>query len=328
MRTSLMILLVAVAVTVPMSGQSPAPPSPQTARQALIEMFLGKDSADFAKHLPDAARRIFLENGGSANASELSRIATFGREMVLHGEKVETFDEGATILVSEQAEGREKILVAVEHDSLVGETEEIELSAHFFHDGQEQSLTVIPQLIFTLKQEKEIWRLIEVTAAAHIPLTDQDYLGGLRKRQQEANESAAKMRMGFIANAETGYAAKHPERGYSCMLPALFAPEPADDDSSVENEDGNRVQVQAFYDPGQANSEWNGYRFALMGCEGSPALKYQITAVPIDSDSGTKTFCADESGAVKSIEGRNGSTCFNRGEKVNPPSDSTVGSQD
>ena len=77
----------------------------------------------------------------------------------------------------------------VEHDSLLGEDDEIELSVHYYKDGQLQPLPVVPDLTFTLKQEKEIWRLTEVTAAAHVPLTDPDYLKGLRKQQNEANES-------------------------------------------------------------------------------------------------------------------------------------------
>src|SRR5258708_4322202 len=38
------------------SAQTPAPPPPQSARQALIEMFVGKGPDDFVKHLPEDAR--------------------------------------------------------------------------------------------------------------------------------------------------------------------------------------------------------------------------------------------------------------------------------
>ena len=89
-----------------------------------------------------------------------------------------------------------------------------------------KSLPVVPRLIFTLKQEKEIWRLTEVTVAAHVPLTDPDYLKGLRKQQNEANEAQAQSRVTIIAAAETGYAAKHADRGYTCTLATLFAQEP------------------------------------------------------------------------------------------------------
>ena len=120
--------------------------------------------------------------------------------MVAQGEHIETFDAGPTLLITTQNEGHERIEVAVEHDSLLGEEDEIELSIHYYKDGQLQTLPVVPRLTFTFKQEKEIWRLNEVTAAAHVPLTDPDYLKGLRKEQDEANETAAQNRVSIIAS--------------------------------------------------------------------------------------------------------------------------------
>lgn len=172
-----------------------------------------------------------------------------------------------------------------------------------------QSLPVVPRLTFTLRKEKEIWRLTEVTAAAHIPLTDPDYLSGLRKDQNESNESAAGNRVTVMATAETNYATRHPDRGYTCGLATLFTSEPG----AMPGENG------FVSDPGQGNEEWSGYRFALTGCDGTPAAKYQITAVPLESDAGIKTFCADESGAFKFVTTGKISSCFSRGEPVNPP---------
>lgn len=320
MRTSLIMLFAAIGAGLPLRAQTQTPP-PQTARQALIEMFLGNGTDAFSKHLPDAARKLLPHNGDEPYASTVFRISTFGRQMVLRGERMETFDAGPAILISEQNQGADKIEVAVEHDSLAGETDEIELSVHFYHDGRPQWISVIPRLIFVLKQEEDIWRLIEVTALERVPLIDPDYLRGLRQQQQEAYESAAQMRINSIATAETGYAAKHPDRGYTCALPALFTQEP-DDNSS----DDNPEEPQVYYDPGQGSSEWSGYRFALTGCEGSPASKYQITAVPVDSDAGTKTFCADESGTMKSVRGGKISACFSRGEVVSSANDSVIDS--
>lgn len=322
MRTCLILLFAAIGASLPLRAQTQTPP-PQTARQALIEMFLGNGTDAFAKHLPESARKLLPHNGDEPYASTVFRLSTFGRQMVLRGERMETFDAGPAILISEQSQGADKVEVAVEHDSLAGETDEIELSVHFYHDGRPQWMSVIPRLIFVLKQEKDIWRLIEITAVERVPLTDPDYLHGLRHQQQEGNESMAQMRINSIATAETGYAAKHPDRGYTCDLQTLFTQEP-DDNSS----DDNPEAPQVYYDPGQGSSEWNGYRFALTGCEGSPGSKYQITAVPIDSDAGTKTFCADESGTMKSVRGVKVSTCFSRGEVVNSPNDSGMESNE
>ena len=316
----MMMLVAALAASIPLPAQTQAPP-PQTARQALIEMFLGNEADAFAKHLPDAARKLLVHGEDERYGSTVFRIATFGRQMALSGEGVEVFDTGPTILISQQGQS-DRIEVAVERDSMAGEADEIELPVHFYHDGREKSFSVKPRLIFTFKQEKDIWRLIDVTASERVPLTDPDYLSELREQQQAANESAARARIGIIIAAETGYAGQHPERGYTCALPTLFTQEPNDTPSGDNSE-----APQLYYDSGQGSSEWNGYRFALARCAGSPATRYQITAVPLDSDAGTKTFCGDESETVKSLKGRSISACFSRGEVVSSTYSGTEANQ-
>jgi hypothetical protein len=304
-RTGLPLVWLVFAFSPALLAQ-PATTQPQSARQALIEMFTGKGPDDFAKHLPDAARRSLIHKGETAESSVVLRISEIGRQITGSGARVETFDAGPNILVSESEGSHERVEIAVEHDSLLGEEDEIELSVHAYKNGEPELLPVIPRLIFTLKQEKEIWKLVEVTAAVHVPLTDPEYLKSLRKQQDEANESAAQMRVRVIAGAEIDYAAKHPERGFTCTLATLFAPTT---DAAPEEGGG-------YYDPSQANNESNGYRFTLSGCDGNPASKYRLLAEPADPDSEMKTFCADQSGTVKSLEGEAASGCFSHGSVV------------
>jgi len=319
MRQIWLVLLLTVAgspslaaqTTAATSAQTSTPPPPQSARQALIEMFLGKGDKDFEKHLPEAARQALIHKGETADNSVVLKISTIGREMVAQGEHIETFDVGPTLLITTQNEGHERIEVAVEHDSLLGEEDEIELSIHYYKDGQLQTLPVVPRLSFTFKQEKEIWRLNEVTAAAHVPLTDPDYLRELRKEQDEANETAARNRVSSIASAETNYAAGHPDRGYACSTATLFPQTPAE-------EGAPSCPAEA------ANEESNGYRLALSGCVGTPASKFRVTAVPTDPDAGLKTFCADESGILKFVTGGKSSSCFSLGEPVFKPAPAPV----
>ena len=307
MRHIWLALAVTFAGSLSLPAQLSVPPLPQSPRQALIEMFLGKGADDFAKHLPDAAHQALIHKGETPETSVVLRISTIGREMVAQGEHIETFDVGPNLLVIEQSNGQERIEIAVEHDSLMGEADEIELSAHIYKGGQAESLPVVPRLIFTMTKEEDIWRLTEVTVAAHVPLTDPDYLKELRKEQDAANESAAQMRATMIAGAETGYAARHPDRGYTCTLSTLFAADAAD----AAGESGG------LSDPGQGNAESNGYHFALTGCNGSPATKYRLTAAPVDSDSGLKTFCSDESGTLRFVTRGKNSACFSRGQVLN-----------
>ena len=81
-------------------------------------------------------------------------------------------------------------------------------------------------------------------------------------------------------------------------------------------------------DPSLTADEWRGYRVAFSGCNGTPASRYRVSAVPIESDTGTKMFCADESGMLKKLSGRKSSTCFSQGEVVNGAPPETANSED
>jgi hypothetical protein len=166
----------------------------------------------------------------------------------------------------------------------------------------------VPRLIFTLKQEKEIWMLTEITLAVHASLTDSDYLAGLRNEQDKFNESAARRRVSVFADAENVFAAAHQDRGYSCALSELF---PSADNSGSGGPEG----VTGF-----ASEEAGGYHFALFGCSRSPATKYRIVALPLDTDSHVKMFCTDQAGVVKSAAVGNPADCFRSGEAVYPGS--------
>lgn len=295
-------VFLAICSTFLVAAQSTQQP-PQSARQALIEMFMGKGADDFVKHLPDEARKSLIHKNDTAEVSIALRASSIARELSSQsGGHVETFDAGPNILVREDPDGHEKLEVAVEQDSLIGEEEDIELSVHVSKDGVPQALPVIPRIIFTLKQEKEVWRVTEVTVAAHLPLTDPDYLSGLRKQQNESNESAAMGRIYMIAQTEITYAADHPEIGYTCTL------------SNLSPQSG---QAESLSASSMANPESNGYRFTLTGCEGAPASKYRLTAVPLDQDAEMKTFCVDESRKLRSLPADKKSNCFSQGEMMN-----------
>jgi hypothetical protein len=301
-RVRVVPILLALFVASLFAQNPTAETPPQSARQALIEMFMSKGPDAFKKHLPEAAKRALIHQG-EGDTSIALKFAGLRSELTRQGEHVETFDAGPNLLVSETPDGHDRIEVAVEHDSLMGEADEIELSVHMYKDGQEKTLPVIPRLTFTMQKEQDVWRLVEVTAAAHIPLTDPDYLAEIRREQDEANESAAQSRVSIIAQTETGFAKDHPDRGYTCALAELFPPNSGQAGST-------------FYDFGFANEEFSGYRLQLAGCNGSPASRYRLTAVPIDSDSEMKTFCVNESGTIKSLRTSKSAECFSRGDPI------------
>lgn len=289
--------------TVAGCAQTSSPAPPQSARQALVEMFMGKGTDDFIKHLPNDARKALVRKGETPETSAVLRIASGVREITGSAARIETFETGPDLFISEEVGTHETVEIAVEHDSLLGDDDEIELSVHVSKNGEPQPLPVLPVLVFRLRQEDDVWRLIEAIVSARVPLTDPDYLQGVRKQQDDANSAGARVRLTIIAEAENRYAAEHREIGYSCSLTTLFAP------SADPGQTG-------YYAAGFAGEEANAYRFALSGCEGTPASKFRLIAVPIDSGSEMKVLCTDESGKIKSIQQSKKSSCFSRGEVV------------
>jgi hypothetical protein len=286
---------------------APAIPPPQSARQALLEMFFGSAPNHLERHLPEAARKAFqqLDTGTGSFLGEISMISSQARAA---GSHFQTFETGPTLLLSEEPETKQKIEVHVEQDNLVGEENQIDLSFHMYRKGLEERLPVIPRLTFMMKPEKNVWRLNEITFAARMPLGDPDFLRGfvkdLQKKQQSSNEMMATMSIQVIISAEKRYHDSHSERGYTCSLMDLTrrTVEPVVEGPSE------------FIDEGLASGKKAGYIFALTGCDG---LHYQVAAEPATPGAGQRAFCADEGGEIKVARDGKATTCLSRGQSLN-----------
>jgi hypothetical protein len=81
MRHICCLLLAAFAINISSRAQARNPtPPPQTARQALIEMFLGSDGDALAQHLPENARHTLIRKGETSQTSMVQRISLFVRQ--------------------------------------------------------------------------------------------------------------------------------------------------------------------------------------------------------------------------------------------------------
>ncbi|HZQ67543.1 MAG TPA: hypothetical protein VFA68_03400 [Terriglobales bacterium] len=273
-----LLLLFSIVSTISFAQSAAQPPAPpQTARQALLEMFTGAKENSFEKHLPEAAVHTLIRKGSNRQTSWVGQLSMFARMAQTPGSHLETFDVGSLLLSFEQNSGREKLELMVEHDDLQGDEDQIELSVRAYENGDLQVLPVVPRFIFAMRNEKDIWRLAKVTVQGEFPLTDPDYLKGLRDRENKSLESMAQYSVQRVVQAENSYASKYPEHGYSCNLGDLF--------SSTYKEG----EAQ-FFSPELARGELNEYRISLAGCNPAPASKFQITAVPLDPDAGLKVF--------------------------------------
>src|ERR1700686_4105953 len=119
MRHCLFAWLLPLLLFPSLSAQTPPPP--QTARQALIEMFFGTAPNHLEKHLPDTTRNAFKKMTGANGMSVLDEFSMFANMAKAGGAKFETFDTGPTLLLSEEAEQNEKVEITVEGDNLSGD---------------------------------------------------------------------------------------------------------------------------------------------------------------------------------------------------------------
>lgn len=92
------------------------------------------------------------------------------------------------------------------------------------------------------------------------------------------DEPGAMHALRIIASAQAAYNATNPEKGFACSL--------------------NDLRATSMLDPALASGSKGGYRFEVTCGDGSPAMSYRASAVPLVM--GSTTFCVDESGAIKS----------------------------
>jgi len=297
------LILWLTAVSSP--GQQHA--APQTARQALLEIFMSQTPGALEKHLPESARRVLVHGGAGRENSVLQEFSSMRGQLLREGNEVQVFDDGPMLLVEEDKSDHERTEVLVEGDDLSSDEDTIEVSFHVYRDGQVVDLPVIPRVTFSMRLEDDIWRLNELTVALHVPLNDPEYLNGWRKRQDETAEARVVGAVRTVNTAEISYAAMYPERGFTCKLSELggtnVAKEPSPDHAML-------------IDSSLAGGVWKGYVVTVTGCGAAPAAKYQVTAVPQDGSSGRHSFCSDETGVVRSAGDGTAASCLQTGAPI------------
>jgi type IV pilus assembly protein PilA len=285
-------------------------PVPQTARQALLEMFFSKDQAAFQKHLPEATLAALRKADSDSAVSMLQQFSSLGSQFTMNGQQLQTFDTGSTLVVVEDARTRSKFEITVEGDDLRSDEDQIDLSFHVYKDGQPDNLPVLPRFTFLMKSEGGVWRLNEIMVALRVPLADPDFLKtmmtDMQRSQRPANEAAAVSTMRTIMVAEGTYASTYPAHGYTCSLSDL---------DGFGGGEPNEHQAMLI-DSDLVSGKKNGYVFTLSGCGTNPASNYRLTAVPAAPESGSRAFCADESGIIRYSSDGKGATCLSAGKPL------------
>jgi len=305
MRPLLRVALALVALVVSSVDAQTAPSQaapPQTARQALLEMFFGQAPNHLEKHLPDVTRRAFENLEGTNGQGYLSAFSMLAAQAKNGKERLETFDTGSTLLTVAGLSGGnyDKLDITVERDDLSGDEDEIELGVHLTRAGKEEALPFIPRFTFSMKMESGVWRLNEISFAVRMPLADPAFLNALLERQRSQNEQMTIWSMRSVISAEKAYQSAN--GGFACTLSAL---------GSTNKQPGHGRYY--LYDSQLLSGKKNGYVFAISECDVS---HYQFVAEPAVPDSGQRAFCADESGTLRASADGKAATCLSSGEVV------------
>ncbi len=320
----LILIVVANGSARPQSSEGTA--SPQTARQALLEMFFGKTPGILVKHLPAAMISALERSGSLASLQQYSLLAS---QFQATGKNFETFETGSVLLVAGDSAAGKKFEVNVANDSLQGDEDDIDLSFHVYKNGQAKRTPFMPQITFAMKMESrrlEAERNSSYHSASSgrsgFPAEHHGWDPGSRQKRPAAAQteiaraetkiSPATMdgngqviaAMRSILTAEGTYTRLY--HGYTCTLSDL------DGFGGGEPNEHQAMLISS----GLASGKRYGYNFALSSCAGSPANSFHFTAVPVGAIFARPAYCADQSGGIRSSADGNPATCFASGSPV------------
>ena len=300
--------------------------APQTARQALVEMFFSKTPGTFAKHLPAVTLMTLATSGALTTMQQYSVIAA---QVQAKGKNFETFETGPLLLVAQDPQSGQRFEMKVDNDSLRGDEDNIDLSFQTYKGQQPQKTPFLPRMTFSMKMKSGIWKLNEIQITVRVPLADPDFLKGMTEALKArggavapaagslqpvnqvstpsfGSDASVLAAMQSILQAENTYSANYRTVGYTCTLSDLdgFG-------GGVPNEH------QAMLIPsGLASGKKYGYVFTLSGCTGAPATSFHLVAAPAANNLGRRALCSDQSGAIRTSVGGNAATCFASGAPV------------
>jgi len=299
--------------------------APQTARQALLEMFFSKTPGTLVKHLPAVTRAALEKSGAMAGLQQYSLLVS---QVQAQGQNYQTFETGPVLLSGQDPKTGQKIEITVENDALRGDRDDIELSFQTYKSGQPQRTPYMPRITFQMKQEAQLWKLNEISVLIRLPLADPDLLKAFTDGMQAARSASATKvsftpqsensappagtdtqvlsAMRTILTAEVTYAATYPTAGFTCTLSDL---------DGFGGGEPNEHQAMLI-NSGLASGRRYGYVFTLSGCGAAPAKTFHLSAAPNGNTFGRKAFCADQSAVVRFSGDGNPASCSASGTPV------------
>ena len=183
MRRLVIVIVLLSATTFAQQSAAPkkAVATPQTARQALIEMLTTKSDKVFEKHLPEALLvRMEPFKSKDAKTGKTTSPMKTANSAIVSGKDVRFFPTGTTFLTYTEPKTGQKIDVTIDRDDLTADGNDFEFGFRLSKDGKESVSAFIPKLLVRMKQEGGQWRLAEVGFLAKLQLDDGDKLDELQ----------------------------------------------------------------------------------------------------------------------------------------------------
>ena len=334
MRSLRLPLLVVILIPISLWAETPGKPAdtPETARQALLEMFFSKSPGSIMQHLPAATRAVLEKAGSSAGLNQYALVAS---QLQAQQKNLQTFDTGSVLLSYEDPKNASKVEVTVEKDSPFGDRDDIELSFRSYKNGTAQKTPFMPHLTCSMKMEAGTWKLNEIVITIRVGLADPELLKAMSEAiktqsaraasstsgmpgitatpsftpgftpvaQVAGNDTAVISAVRSILTAENTYAATYRTMGYTCTLSDL------DGFGSGERNEHQAMLISA----GLASGKRYGYAFTLSQCGGNPASSFQLTAAPSGNAFGRRAYCADQTGTIRYSADGNPANCERNG---------------
>lgn len=321
-RFTLFLVFIATSVFSPSALAQPhaAPPKPETARQALIEI-VTKGGNAWQKHLTVEVQDI-LKSSGKANSWG---VYSMFNSMKPEG-GLQSFESGEVLFAYSDPAQHTKYEVHVDNDDLAGTEDSLLLSIHAFRDDKEvddEWGIMSSHFTVSMKLQQNIWRVDKISAGVEFPIGDPKFFaktflkmgsgeatglgavaGGFHVSEPLQAPAATKPPeeiLPLLASAETLFAQQNPETGFTCALSDLAA-----------------LARMMQLDQQVMTGTYNGYRFVLSGCEGKPAGSFQITAEPLLATPGVKAFCTDATQNLRADNNGHAAACLASGKVYQP----------
>jgi hypothetical protein len=295
----------------------------QTPRQALIEMFSGRDPKAFERHLPKIMQQRIaaISSGSGAHMSFPTSPQSLPMGMAQHGD-VRWFDSGPLLMLAKDPNSQ--LEVRIEKENLLADRDELDLTFSASGTGAAPNFGNGTRVMLAMQKEDGIWRLSEFGLSFKMKL-DGSFLEAMAKQMGAMNkavltdapamsspepvsakkmaaqdlsvpEGAALASLRQILDAQKQYRTANPTAGFTCNLDSLGLP------------------------------EVNGYRTMLVGCKGTPISSFKVTLTPVGMGiKGQRAFCADETGVLRFADDGRGLSCLSEKNQITSGADTAEG---